>query len=568
MEKIIEKKTCKHCSANFHITDRDIEFYNKISPVFAWKKYNIPTPKLCPDCRQQRRLSFRNERYIYKRKCDATGQDIVSIYSPDTSYKIYELNYWKSDKFDAMDYGREYNFSKSFFDQYKELLIDVPKNSINSSSSNENSQYVNYCSYMKNSYLIFDSMKTEDSYYGVKVTGCKDSIDNTHIYFSENCYECNDCSKCYWLSFSSFCEWSSQSMFLSSCIGCENCFMCFWLVNKKYHFKNKEYSKEKYEKIISEYIEKINSWKIEEIKEEFYNFILSKAHKNLNLIWSENCTWNNITNSSNSSHCFDVVNIENSKYCSAIFNSQDCYDYESWWDKSFMIYDCIAVWSKSNNVLFSSWALSWASNSLYCAYSSRCKNVFGCIWIRDKEYCILNKQYTKEEYENLVPKIIEKMIQDGEWWEFFPSNMSSFWYNETVANEYFPLTKQEALEKWFNWSGYEAPFPKVEKIIPASKLPSDIKEIPDDILNWAIECEVTKKPFRIIKPELEFYRKHNLWVPKRHPDQRHLDRMSLRNPRKLYERKCDKCNVEIQTTYAPERKETVYCEECYHKEIY
>jgi hypothetical protein len=51
-------------------------------------------------------------------------------------------------------------------------------------------------------------------------------------------------------------------------------------------------------------------------------------------------------------------------------------------------------------------------------------------------------------------------------------------------------------------------------------------------LNWAIKCEVSEKPFRIIKQELEFYRKHNLPIPKKHPDIRHLERMKLRNPRK------------------------------------
>ena len=146
--------------------------------------------------------------------------------------------------------------------------------------------------------------------------------------------------------------------------------------------------------------------------------------------------------------------------------------------------------------------------------------------------------------------------------------MSPFGYNETVANEYFPLSKQEALDKGFNWSDYEAPFPKVEKIIPASKLPQEITDIPDDILNWAIECEITKKPFRIIKAELEFYRKHKLPIPKRHPDTRHADRMKLRNPRKLYDRNCDKCKKDIETTYSSERKEIVYCETCYNKNIY
>ncbi len=158
-------------------------------------------------------------------------------------------------------------------------------------------------------------------------------------------------------------------------------------------------------------------------------------------------------------------------------------------------------------------------------------------------------------------------MADGEWGEFFPSSISPFGYNETVAQEYFPLEKEEAKTQHFNWSDYEAPFPKVEKIIPASKLPESIESIPDDILNWAIECEVSGKPFRIIKQELEFYRKHNIPIPRRHPDIRHMDRVKLRNPRKLYERVCDCCGKGMITTYAPEKPERVYCEACYLKEV-
>jgi hypothetical protein len=136
-----------------------------------------------------------------------------------------------------------------------------------------------------------------------------------------------------------------------------------------------------------------------------------------------------------------------------------------------------------------------------------------------------------------------------------------------LANAWFPLSKDNALKNNFNWSLYEAPFPKVEKIIPASMLPDNISQIPDDILNWAVKCEITNKPFKIIKQELDFYRKHNLPIPRRHPDQRHLDRMAQRNPRKLYDRKCDKCSNNIKTTYSQDRSEIVYCEVCFNKEF-
>ena len=202
---------------------------------------------------------------------------------------------------------------------------------------------------------------------------------------------------------------------------------------------------------------------------------------------------------------------------------------------------------------------------------SGCQNCFGCSGLKHAQYCILNKQYTKEEYESLAPQIIEKMIADGEWGEFFPPSLSPFGYNETVAMEYYPLTKEEAVSKGFHWSDFEPPPPKVEKILnqdQMKKLPDNIKDIPDDILNWALTCEVTGKPYRIIKQELAFYREHNLPIPRRHPDQRHKDRMNLRNPRKLWNRTCMKCTKPIQTTYSPDRPEIVYCEDCYLKEVY
>jgi hypothetical protein len=245
----------------------------------------------------------------------------------------------------------------------------------------------------------------------------------------------------------------------------------------------------------------------------------------------------------------------------------NCYDYD-YFGSSELSYEIITVWSNTQNILFTVNSWENTANLIYCYNCTQSKNCFWCFSVTSKEYCVFNKQYTKEEYNELVPKIINHMKKIWEWGEFFPASISPFWYNETLAWEYYPLSKENAIQENFKWSDYEVPFPKVDKIIPANKLPKNISDIPDDILNWAIECEVSKKPFRIIKQELEFYRKHNLPIPRRHPDQRHLDRMALRNPRKLYNRNCDKCSKEIKTTYSPNRSEIVYCEVCYNKEFY
>ena len=160
------------------------------------------------------------------------------------------------------------------------------------------------------------------------------------------------------------------------------------------------------------------------------------------------------------------------------------------------------------------------------------------------------------------------MIKYWEWGKPLPRALSLFWYNETWAQEYYPLSQKSAIKSWFNWSTYSQPFPKVQKIIPANKLPSNIWDIPDDILNRAIECKISKKPFKITKEELYFYKKNNIPIPRLHYDERYKYKMSLLNKRKLYNRECDKCWKDIKTVFSPKRKEIVYCQNCYDNHIF
>ena len=674
-ENIVETKICKHCASSFEITDKDLEFYEKVSPVFPqnwelsnknWEirklikplsskfsalnsfKYLIPTPTLCPDCRFIRRASFRNLRYLYKRNCDATWKQIISIYSPDKPYKVYEPEFWRSDRWDTMDYGIDFDFSRSFFKQFKELLYQVPKIAL-STEKLENSKYVNYSWWIKNCYLVFISAYDEDCYYSYWLRYSKSCLDCSYSQYLENCYEVSDslnCKNSFYITNSKDCN---NCYYSDNLIGSEFCLFSANLVNKKYFLLNQEIWKQDFENILKD----INNNKdiLNDYLVMYKDLCLSVPKKcNYNIL-SENCFGEYILNSKSVFNGFDLSEVYDCKYVDWLFESKDCYDVYDWWETAERCYECYKIWKWVSNTIFSAFCISNINNLIYCYDCvNNCSNCFWCVWLKNKSYCILNKQYTKEEYEKLVPKIIEHMMKTWEWWEFFPSSISPFWYNETVAQEYFPLNRfdvipadagiyskekvikgnndsemlisnnskedsknfKEFIDSWssqewqttsflhwpiFNRSEYESPKPKVDKIIPASKLPEDIKEIPDDILNWAIECEITKKPFRIIKEELEFYRKHNLPIPKRHPDQRHLDRMKLRNPRKLYDRLCDceKCEEnnkkawtfkqeefalkdpelnsgwqrrKIKTTYSPDRPEIVYCEECYNKEVY
>lgn len=125
-DSIVEWKTCAVSGAKFPVYQSDLDFYAKISPTFAEQRFEIPAPTLCPEERQRRRLSFRNERKLYKRTCDATGKNIISIYSPDKSYTVYDQAYRWSDKRDPMGYGFEFDFSKTFTENFSELMLVVP----------------------------------------------------------------------------------------------------------------------------------------------------------------------------------------------------------------------------------------------------------------------------------------------------------------------------------------------------------------------------------------------------------------------------------------------------------
>ncbi|NVN97130.1 hypothetical protein HXX01_02765, partial [Candidatus Nomurabacteria bacterium] len=199
------------------------------------------------------------------------------------------------------------------------------------------------------------------------------------------------------------------------------------------------------------------------------------------------------------------------------------------------------------------------------------------IGLKNKQYCILNKQYTKEEYFEMIEKIkkhmdnmpyIDAKGRVYKYGEFFPYELCPFGYNEAVINDHFPLTKEEILERGYPYK--EKQDNKYIITLKAKDIPDDIKDTDDSILNEVIECEESGKAFKITPFEFQFYQRMNIPIPRLHPDERYKKRLAFRNPMVLYTRKCmhEGCNNEFETTYAPERPEMIYCKECYQREVY
>ena len=136
MEYKNENKICQNCKKDFIIEIEDFKFYEKIK---------VPPPTFCVECRQQRRLCFRNERMFYKRNCDLCGKSVVSRVSPDKKYLMYCTKCWWSDRWNPFDFGQDYDFSKTFFEQWRELFLKVPHISIFNSNS-VNSDWLSFSS--------------------------------------------------------------------------------------------------------------------------------------------------------------------------------------------------------------------------------------------------------------------------------------------------------------------------------------------------------------------------------------------------------------------------------------
>ena len=560
---VAETKACKACWISFDILEKDKEYYNQLSPLFAWKRYTIPSPSYCPDCRHKKRTCFRNERNLYKRPCSSSGKEIITIYSPDKDQKVFDQDIRWGDSRDGLNFGMSFDFSKTFTEQFRTLQKSVPRIALFNVNP-ENSHYCQQAYDNKNSYLCFVVKDCEECMYvshSNRLTRCYDCA---HLQDSEYCYECLDSDKLYGCAYCEWCQWSSNLLYCTDCMGCDKCMGCIWLRNKNFCIFNKQYTQEEYQ----QREQKMSLWiypNAQAFKERLKQFLPTQIHRFLQNINSHNCLGNYIINSKNLYKVFDAFELEDCAYSTWIFESKDCHDIYGM-GTSNLVYNSLGV-EKLNTAAFCTF-VSHTRNAYYSDLCFDCNDIFGCIGLKNKSYCIFNKQYTPEEYELTVAKIIDRMIETGEWWEFFHSSLSPFGYNETVANEHFPLEKSQATAWWFNRSDYITPMPQADKTLKVTELQPHIALVEEDIIKSAVECEVTNKPFRIMKQELDFLKKWSIPLPRRHPDQRHKDRMGRRNPRKLFDRKCSQCAADMKTTYSPDRPEVVYCEVCYNKAIY
>lgn len=565
---------CEQCGADFEIKSAHKEFYQKIG---------VPEPRLCPLHRRTHLVCWRNQRNLYARTCDKHGEQIISCFAPGTPYTVYDRDYWWSDQWDPLDYGREIDFTKPFGEQYDALLKAVPMVGIFNAKS-ENSAYCNHVGQTKDCYLTFASWETENDLYSDMIQRTKDSMDLLEGMDVENCYQLVSCNHCYNTKFSIHSERCTDSWFLFDCKNCSNCIGSTGLRNKEYYIFNQPYSPVEYEKKVKELRLDTRSG-IEAVRQEFLSLKSRAIHRYADIINSENSIGNFLTGAQNTDWGFNFSKVQDSAFCINGLEMKEVYEgygVGAVFERGYMVYD---AGIQGRDIYWS--GVCWSCQ--YCYFSYNCHSsyeIFGCSGLRGKKFCILNKQYSEVEYKILKAKLIEHMKQTGEWGEFLKPAYSPFGYNETLAQEYEPLTKEEALAKGFNWQDFRSGTYGRETM---TELPETIHEVTDTILKETLVCSTCKKNFKITAPELKFYKTHQLPLPTECPETRYFERLSMRDPHYLWKRQCtcggvastvgdvinkaehvhgqEACPNEIETVFNPSRPEAVYCDQCYLAEI-
>ena len=552
------KGICKTCRVDFEIFVEDIEVYHKL---------RVPPPTLCPLCRMQRRmaLSLRLPPF-YKKSCTVPGhtEKVVSLFPESSPHQVYDNVYWRSDGWDALDYGREYQPHQDFSPQFKVLFFRVPHQALFVDPQSVNSEYTIGGIASKNCYYVGAPLYSENIIYAFAPTHSRDSVDVVSIYESELLYESIYCHGCYNCNFCMESVNCRDSWFLYDCHNCDNCFLSANLRNKSYYFLNRQLTKGEYEK-------KLKSLRLgrrsvlTRLKKEFAKLYHTAIHRFADTKHTVNSIGDKIFDCNKCYWVFDASeNCENLRFVEHAIACKDSSDVVGF-DHSSLTYEASGIGSGSH-ILFSVNLrnCSFTEYSAYCRDSNYC---FGSVGLRSKNFCVFNRQYGEKDYWKKLDTIKTEMLRRGEYGEFFSMALGLIPYQNTYAQREFPLDQEKATERGMPWyEDKERALPAGIEILDSGSVPDEIQAVGDDILEKGILCEVTGKPFRIVKPELEFYRKKGLPLPVRHPDQRMRERFDQMNRFRLWQYPCSKCGQQMYTPYNPEKKLKVYCESCYLKE--
>ena len=549
----------KYCEGEFEINEGDIQFL---------KMLRAPAPNYCPTCRRMRRLTNMGWSQLFKKKCDAPGhtESMISIFSEECPFPVYDYKYFIDDEFDPFSFGIDYKE----VDDPMELLFSFRKkfpipSFLNRDPSSINSEYSNGGRDLKNGYYVMACYHVEDAWYSLMINNSRNVMDSYTVFDSEFVFNGVNSDHLYKSSFIYFSSNCTDSKFLFDCRNCMDCFGCVNLRNKRYCVYNEQFSKEEYEKFTNSIVP-FSREILKECDEKFWQLVRSLPVNGSRIISSNDVVGAKIINSRNLIDVTDGVNSENVRHADGALSHKDSMDLLYSGGHSSLLYMCTNIGSHSSRVKFSI-SSKFCVDCEFVFNSKNLTNCFMCFGLQNKSYCILNKQYEEKEYFKIIDDIKTEMLKKGEYSDGPGIEFSAQAYNFSIGQILYPLTDEQIVK----FGGYIAKEPETNvgdlEILDKNNLPDNINEVTEDILDKAISCEVTNRPFKIISSELSFLKRMGVPLPTMHPSVRMTSRWKISPVGKKYKTTCKKCSKDMESLFDPDLNYIMYCEKCYQQEV-
>ncbi|HBR80904.1 MAG: hypothetical protein UW63_C0022G0002 [Candidatus Uhrbacteria bacterium GW2011_GWF2_44_350] len=551
------ERLCALTGEKWLMTDEEIGWY---------KKFNVPPSKYSPLNRMRIMSGYFIMYNIFYNKHADTGRQMMSTIPPASGFRVLEDKEWYERDFSEK--GISLDAKKSFFDQLYELSLCVPlpahdnivppENSLAFLSFGDIDSYLVMASRSKRSLVCSNAFDTEDSAEIIMGTNVRESYKTMN---SSNLFRCQfvqdswDCQNCY---------------FLFDCRNCEHCFGVANQRHKKYLWFNEQLSKEEYECRLAEV--DLSSFKVrEEYEKRFADFVQTQAvwpeNSNIN---TQNSTGEYLEDTTNARECYNVrggsrdidhvtwclgTPSENCAYCGGATGSTDCY-------YSVGVTNCHRAFFNMNIVTDS-------RDLEYCTRCFSCENCFGCVGLRHKKFCVLNKQYTEEEYWKILDDLKCRLLEEGNYGDIPGLRFSTQHWSSLL--DLFEIDKATALKlggRDFDLvsQGADGPEVSLETILPLETIPDRLSL--DDYENlpgkFYFDPSVGRR-FSYMKPELMMYQKLKVAPPRQHPRARIMETYKRSNKPEFFDTVCKSCNKAIRVAKNPaypDRK--IFCRACYN----
>ncbi|HBR80908.1 MAG: hypothetical protein UX09_C0015G0010 [Candidatus Uhrbacteria bacterium GW2011_GWE2_45_35] len=528
------------------------------------RDFKVPPTTVAPDVLMNYLNGFNTGFAAFWKAHVKTGQPILSAIHPDSPFPVvsdkefYEL--------DNTEYGQEPDSQRSVLEQLFEIQTKTPIDATRNSGI-ENSTAVVASINVLNSHAVFGSFQVKNSFYVSTLGGGEDDIDasgSDKIFQSHSVSASVEIFNGFFIICSSACR---DSSFLFDCQDCEFCFGGTNLRHKKFVFFNQQLSEAEYREKIKD-IDLSQAEVFEKYKADFFCLWREQG------IWPENFNINSPESSGD--RLINCLRCENGYL---LIKSSDCFNTRFAIEAETNVY-CSGNAKASRAYMCTGGSFSADSkfcqaspriiNCEYCINCVECENCFACVNLFRKKFCVLNKQYTEEEYWSLVDKLKCKMLEDGEYGRFFPAKTSPCGFQFSGGEIYRGFSEAE-LELFqvprLDPARGQLLSPAPNSQLTVADIPNHLDEA-DKIVNQPIFDPEINRLYSITKPELEIYKNKKWPLPRQHFITRLKNLIRFSNSPEAMKYNCDFCKKDIVTyknfTFS-ERK--VFCQECYLKHL-